>query len=138
MKMEKTVYVLFDPAMPSLTMIGVLDDGEPTELMEKIYTGNVPLPYGCVYACTARYAEEAERSVCEKFAAEKISPHDGFFDLAPERIVEVLRPYEVRDVTEDFRAAFDFALTDGEKDVRAKYPMRPTGGSGPNADQKQY
>jgi hypothetical protein len=112
--------------MPSLTRIGVLKIGDPSKLMEEIYTENIPVPYECVYACKTEDAAEAESAVREKFASRKTGLHGGFFEVEPERMAKALRFYEIEDVTADFRSAFDSALTDGEKDARAncKTPNR--------------
>jgi hypothetical protein len=120
-KMTEIVYVLSNPAMPSLTRIGTLNGDGPSGLMDEIYTENLPLPYECVYACTANDAAAAERAIREKFAAQKIGPHGEFFEIESGRVVEALRFYGLEDVTADFRAGFDSALTDGEKDARADF-----------------
>jgi hypothetical protein len=120
--MAEIVYVLFNAGMPTLSRVGVLEDGgSPSDLMVEIYNENVPLPYECVYACIAKDSTQAERAVYEKFAAQHIGRYGDFMDVIPESIVEVLLPYESEDVTESFRISFDSTLDDGEKEAREHY-----------------
>jgi hypothetical protein len=119
--MSEIVYVLFNPGMPDLLRIGVMDGWDPSGLMVKLYTENIPFPYDCVYACKVEDGARAEGAVHEKFAVQKIGRHGDFLDVVPESMVEILRPYEVEDVTERFRADFDSTLEDDEKEARARY-----------------
>jgi hypothetical protein len=120
--MAEIVYVLFNASMPTLSRVGVLADGrDPSELMKEFYTENVPLPYSCAYACTVRDGAQAEGAVYEKFALQQIGRCGDFLEVEPESMVEVLRPYEVEEVTGSFRAAFDSTLEEDEKEARARY-----------------
>jgi hypothetical protein len=126
--MAEIVYVLFNASMPTLSRVGVLGEETPAELMARIYTENIPLPYACVYAATVKDAAQAEAAVYERFAERKLGRYGDFDGVTPDRLVEVLRPYEVDDVTERFSADFDSELDDDAKDARARFTAkRPPG-----------
>jgi hypothetical protein len=120
--MAEIIYVLINAGMPTLTRVGVLaDGGNPSELDDALFPENIPLPYECIYACTVKDSAQAKGAAYEKFAAWRLGPHGDFADVMSESIVEVLRPYEVEDVTASFSASFDSPLTEEEKDTRARY-----------------
>jgi hypothetical protein len=127
-KVKDIAYVLFNPSMPTLSRVGLMAGRTPSELMEEFYSENVPLPYECVYACKVKDGAQAERAVFEKFGAEQIGRYGDFDDVKPERLVEVLRPYETEDITASFRESFDSTLTDEEKEARANYTARRRAG----------
>jgi hypothetical protein len=49
-----------------------------------------------------------------------VNPRREFFKLKPSRIVKAIKPFEVEDITPNFREGFDSLLTEEERDARRK------------------
>jgi hypothetical protein len=118
--MSEIVYVLSNPAMPGLHKIGMTDKDDLTVRMKELYTTGVPLPFDCVYACIVEDNAETEKAVHSKFAKQRVNPRREFFKLKPLRIVKAIKPFEVTDITPNFREDFDSLLTEDEKNARRK------------------
>jgi hypothetical protein len=118
--MSEIVYVLSNPAMPGLHKIGMTDKDDLTVSMKELYTTGVPLPFDCVYACIVEDNAETEKAVHSKFAKQRVNPRREFFKLKPLRIIKAIKPFEISDITPNFREDFDSLLTEEEKNARRK------------------
>jgi hypothetical protein len=118
--MSEIVYVLSNPAMPGMHKIGLTDKDDLTVRMKELYTTGVPLPFDCVYACTVEDNAGNEKVVHAKFAKQRVNPRREFFKLKPLRIIKAIKPFEVSDITPNFREGFDSLLTEEEKNARRK------------------
>ncbi|MDR1358548.1 MAG: GIY-YIG nuclease family protein [Coriobacteriales bacterium] len=106
--------------MPGAYKIGMTDKDDLTIRMKELHTTGAPLPFACVYACIVKDNAETEKAVHSKFAKQWVNPRREFFKTKALRIVKAIKPFEVADITPNFREDFDSLLTEKEKNARRK------------------
>lgn len=98
--MGEIVYVLTNEAMPDLVKIGKTDN-----LLQWIKDlsrhSGVPLSFELHYACEVKDADEVEKRIHSAFDFEgiRINPKREFFRINPDRIVDVLKLAEIKEIT---------------------------------------
>ena len=108
---SQIVYVLTNPAMPGLVKIGKTTQLEVDDRMRQLYGTGVPVPFDCAFACQVRDASEVEKALHLAFGTARINPNREFFRVEPERIVAILKPLKVDDVTRQFEATIESDVT---------------------------
>jgi hypothetical protein len=96
--MNEIVYILINEAMPGYIKIGRTSTSVE-QRMQELYKTPVPLPFECFYAAKVGNAIEVERGLHDAFADNRVSPNREFFQIAPERVVAVLKLLGLEEVT---------------------------------------
>jgi hypothetical protein len=96
--MNEIVYILINEAMPGYIKIGRTSTSVE-QRMQELYKTPVPLPFECFYAGKVKSAIEVERALHDAFADNRVSPNREFFQIAPERVVAVLKLLTLEEVT---------------------------------------
>lgn len=124
---SQIVYVLTNPAMPSLVKIGKTTQQEVDDRMKQLYGTGVPVPFDCAFACRVRDAAEVEKALHLAFGASRINPNREFFRVEPERVIAILKLLKVDDVTQQFEATIesDVAAVDRQSAQTLKEARRP-------------
>ena len=120
--MPEIIYLLTNPSMPDLVKVGRTSDLETR--MRALYNSSTPVPFECFYACEVDDAEEAERRIHNAFGDNRVNPKREFFRINPERIREVLKLIEKKDITpnEDIvEDSSDLNALNHEKEIRSKF-----------------
>jgi hypothetical protein len=95
------VYVLSNPAMPSLVKIGrTIDDGAASRIAQ-LYTTGVPFPFVVEFACRVANPDEVERALHTAFAPQRVNSRREFFEIDPQQAIAILRLLHVQDATAD-------------------------------------
>ena len=120
--MPEIIYLLTNPSMPDLVKVGRTSDLETR--MRALYNSSTPVPFECFYACEVDDAEEAERRIHNAFGDNRVNPKREFFRINPERIREVLKLIEKKDITpnEDIvEDSSDLNALNHEKEIRSRF-----------------
>lgn len=112
---SKIIYVLTNPAMPSLVKIGKTTQLEVDERMKQLYSTGVPVPFDCVFACQVKDAHEVEKALHFAFGNARINPNREFFKIEAERVIAVLKLLKVDDITEQFESQLEAKVEDVDK-----------------------
>lgn len=96
--MNEIVYILTNEAMSGYIKIGRTSTSVE-QRMQELYKTPVPLPFECFYAGKVNNAIEVERALHDAFADNRVSPNREFFQIAPERVVAVLKLLTIEEVT---------------------------------------
>ena len=96
--MSDIIYILINPYMPRLAKVGKTQD---LEARVKQLSGNtgVPVPFEVHYACRVEDATKVETHVHRAFEDHRVNSKREFFEIAPERLVHILKLVELEDVT---------------------------------------
>ena len=76
---EGIVYVLKNPAFPSLVKIGITTRSEVQIRMSELYTTGVPLPFECAYAGKVDNVKKVEAALHQAFSNSRVNPSREFF-----------------------------------------------------------
>ena len=96
--MNEIVYILINEAMPGYIKIGRTRTSVE-QRMQELYKTPVPLPFECFYAAKVENSKEVEQALHDAFADNRVSPNREFFQIAPERVVSVLKLLSLEEVT---------------------------------------
>lgn len=110
---EGIVYILTNPAMPSIVKIGKTTRGMGARLNE-LYTTGVPLPFECAYAARVEDENKVEHAFHQAFGPYRINPRREFFDIKPEQAIALLELMASEDMTPELQQEAD------QVDVEAK------------------
>ena len=127
--MPGVVYVLTNPAMPGLIMIGVSDQ-EIEQRLRQLDTTSVPLPFECFCAVEVADARKVEAGLHLAFADHRIRPSREFFRLSPDKPLAILKLLERRDVTpatDIVESAADQIALDAERRRRSRFNFDDVG-----------
>ncbi len=91
------IYILTNPSMPGYIKIGKTSNLE--QRIKSLDTTGTPLPFSCFYACEVEDMNEVEKRLHDAFGDHRTRSNREFFEIAPERVVSVLKLVEKRDVT---------------------------------------
>ena len=108
--------------MPGLVKVGRTSDLETR--MRALYNSSTPVPFECFYACEVEDSEEAERRIHNAFGDNRVNLKREFFRINPERIREVLKLIEKKDITpnEDIvEDSSDLNALNHEKEIRSRF-----------------
>jgi hypothetical protein len=96
--MNEIVYILINEAMPGYVKIGRTSTSVE-QRMQELYKTAVPLPFECFYAAKVQDSHQVESALHDAFADNRVSPSREFFQIAPERVVAVLKLLAIEEVT---------------------------------------
>lgn len=96
--MNEIVYILTNEAMPGYIKIGRTSTSVE-QRMQELYKTPVPLPFECFYAAKVNDAAVVEKALHDAFLDNRVSPNREFFQIAPERVVAVLKLLSLQEVT---------------------------------------
>lgn len=93
------VYILTNEAMPGYIKIGKTTTSVEQRILELSRSSAVPLPFECYYAARVTDMNKVESAFHDAFGDHRINPRREFFNIAPERVVAILKLLEIEDVT---------------------------------------
>ena len=96
---EGIVYVLKNPAFPSLVKIGITTRSEVQIRMSELYTTGVPLPFECAYAGKVDNVKKVEAALHQAFSNSRVNPSREFFELDESQAIAILQLITNEDVT---------------------------------------
>jgi hypothetical protein len=99
--MPQIVYILTNSAIPGLIKIGRTDRDLQSRVKELNSQTGVPLPFEVHYACEVEDGNKVEKALHDGFADERINPKREFFRKNPERVVAILKLFEIQQETID-------------------------------------
>lgn len=94
---SEIIYILINEAMPGYVKIGKTKDLE--QRIRSLDTTGVPLPFECFYACTVKDSALVECQLLDAFLDHRVRSSREFFEIAPERVVAILKLVEIEEVT---------------------------------------
>lgn len=97
--MVEIVYVLTNEAMPGYVKVGRTSTSLEQRIRELSTSSSVPIPFTCFYACTVQDSAHVERQLHRGFGDNRANPKREFFQIAPERIVDILKLVALEDIT---------------------------------------
>ena len=83
-------------------MPGYVKIGRTSNLEKRIRSldnTSSPLPFECFYACTVENVNEVEKRIHDAFEDHRTRSSREFFEIAPERVVSILKLVEIKEVT---------------------------------------
>lgn len=104
---EGIVYILTNDAMPGYVKIGKTTTSVEQRILELSRSSAVPLPFECYYAARVVDVNKVEEAFHDAFGDHRINPRREFFNIAPERIVAVLKLLAVEEVTPSRNAGIE-------------------------------
>lgn len=96
---EGIVYVLTNEAMPGYVKIGKTTNSVDQRVLELSRSSAVPLPFECYYAARVSDVNRVEEAFHDAFGDHRINPRREFFNIAPERVIAVLKLLAIEEVT---------------------------------------
>lgn len=97
--MNEIIYILTNEAMSGYVKIGRTSNNLEQRIKDLSASTNIPLPFTCFYACKVKNAQFVEHQLHDAFDNNRINPRREFFQIAPERVVSVLKLVAIEDVT---------------------------------------
>ena len=97
--MNEIIYILTNEAMPGYVKIGKTTTSVEQRVLELSRSSAVPLPFECYYAAKVNDANKVEQAFHDAFGDHRVNPKREFFNIAPERIMAVLKLLALEDVT---------------------------------------
>jgi len=93
------IYILTNEAMPGYVKIGKTTTSVEQRVLELSRSSTVPLPFECYYAAKVKDANKVELAFHDAFGDHRVNPRREFFNIAPERVVAILKLLTLEDVT---------------------------------------
>jgi hypothetical protein len=93
------VYILTNEAMPGYVKIGKTTTSVEQRILELSRSSAVPLPFECYFAARVEDVSRVEEAFHDAFGDHRINPRREFFNIAPERVVAILKLLALEDVT---------------------------------------
>lgn len=97
--MSEIVYVLINEAMPGYVKIGKTATNLEQRIRDLSASTSVPLPFTCFFACVVKDMNFVEHQLHDAFDNNRVNPRREFFQIAPQRVVSVLKMVAIEDVT---------------------------------------
>jgi len=97
--MDNIIYILINEAMPGYVKIGKTTASVEQRVLELSRLSAVPLPFECYYAAKVKDANKVELALHDAFGDRRVNPRREFFNIAPERVVAILKLLALEDVT---------------------------------------
>jgi len=97
--MNEIIYIFTNEAMPGYVKIGKTTTSVKQRVLELSRSSAVPLPFECYYAAKVKDANKVEQAFHDAFGDHRVNPKREFFNIAPERVVAVLKLLVLEDVT---------------------------------------
>lgn len=125
MSEREIVYVLTNPAMPSLVKIGITTQAGVKERMKQLYTTGVPVPFECAYTVEVVDCASVEAALHTAFGPNRINPNREFFKIGIDQAVAVLRLLKGNEVTPRLNAELKADIGEADIDSAKKLKKRP-------------
>ena len=93
------VYVLTNPAMPSLVKIGCTENDEANTRIAALYSTGVPVPFTIEFAAKVPDPYRVEEALHIAFAPYRINPKREFFRIEPDQAIAILKLLHIEDAT---------------------------------------
>jgi len=93
------VYILTNPAIPSMIKIGMTTHEDVKMRMAQLYSTGVPLPFECVYAAKVSNFEKVEKALHIAFGPDRVNPKREFFEIDASQAIAIIKLMEIEDVT---------------------------------------
>lgn len=93
----RIIYVLINEAMPGYVKIGKTNNLE--QRIRSLDNTSTPLPFECFYAAKVDDANFVEHQLLDAFKDQRVRLGREFFEVAPERVVAVIKLREIEEVT---------------------------------------
>lgn len=93
------IYILTNEAMPGYVKIGKTTTSVEHRVLELSRSSAVPLPFECYYAAKVNDANKVELAFHDAFGDHRVNSRREFFNIAPERVVAILKLLAIEDVT---------------------------------------
>jgi len=85
--------------MPGYVKIGKTTNSVEQRMLELSRSSAVPMPFECYYAAVVKDMNQVERAFHDAFGDYRINPKREFFNVAPERVVAILKLLTLKEVT---------------------------------------
>ncbi|MDP4010088.1 MAG: GIY-YIG nuclease family protein [Candidatus Shapirobacteria bacterium] len=92
------VYILINDAMPGYIKIGITQTSVEQRVKELSRTSAVPIPFECYFAVRVADVRRVEAAIHNAFGDHRRNPKREFFQLAPERVVPILKLLAIEEV----------------------------------------
>ena len=93
------VYVLNNPAMPSLVKIGCTQNDEANTQIAPLYSTGVPVPFTIEFAAKVPDPYRVEEALRIAFAPYRVNAKREFFRIETDQAIAILKLLHVEDVT---------------------------------------
>lgn len=93
------VYILTNASMPGYIKIGMTQASVEQRVKELSRSSAVPIPFECYYAVRVADVHQVEFSLHDAFGDHRVNPKREFFQLAPERVVAILKLLSIGEVS---------------------------------------
>jgi len=93
------IYILTNLAIPGYIKIGRTNTSVEQRVLELSRSTSIPLPFECCYAAEVQDVNKTEAGLHDAFGDHRVNPKREFFEIAPERVVAILRLLAIREVT---------------------------------------
>ncbi len=117
---NQIVYVLTNPAMPSMVKIGKTTQSDVEYRMSQLYSTGVPLPFKCEYAVEVADCSNVEKALHIAFEPSRVNPKREFFEISPEQAIAILKVIGTNDVTPRIEAELNKNITEVERNSANK------------------
>lgn len=112
---SQIVYVLTNPAMPSLVKVGKTTQGDVEQRMSQLYSTGVPYPFECVYAVEVEDCSKVESALHMAFGPNRVNPKREFFDIEAEQAIAILKLLGNKDMTPQINSELNSNISEVEK-----------------------
>ena len=116
------VYVLLNPAFPTMVKIGLTEDISETRAHKLSSVTGVPLDFVVLYEALVSNVEEVEGALHKQFSSYRVNPKREFFYVAPKlaisALIDIAKKYPV---TESQQTAIDDLIPY----FKSKFPHYP-------------
>lgn len=102
------VYILTNEAMLGYIKIGKTTTSIEQRILELSRSSAVPLPFECYYAARVNNMNDIEEALHDAFGDHRINPRREFFNIAPERVLAILKRFAIEDVTPSRTVGVEF------------------------------
>lgn len=85
--------------MPGYVKIGKTTNSVEQRMLELSRSSAVPMPFECYYAARVKDMGQVEKAFHDAFGDYRINPKREFFNVAPERVVAILKLLTLEEVT---------------------------------------
>ncbi|MBI2098716.1 MAG: GIY-YIG nuclease family protein [Candidatus Wildermuthbacteria bacterium] len=97
--MNEIIYILTNEAMPGYVKIGKTANSVEQRILELSRSSAVPMPFECYYAARVKDMGQVEKAFHDAFGDYRINPRREFFNVAPEKVVAILKLLALEEVT---------------------------------------
>jgi T5orf172 domain len=118
------VYVLTNPAMPSLVKIGKTQNEDAAIRMAQLYTTGVPFPFNIEFVCRVENSDEVEKALHQAFAPQRVNPKREFFQIEASQAIAILKLLHVEDETDEFQAILPVGIEKSETAAAERFTKR--------------